>query len=240
MTVMVGGRNRDGIQPRLFQPEGLRQLGRGYETRGSNPAKVGARASRLFSLAHRAGMRGGHDRRLFPEKDRCYAVSVVVSRAPVHGSPRTGPVNIATITVGELGHRWPGSLRVVNHYQVDIDSPGSLAVLLADLRGLWDCTVVLVEESEGGAALDATSHARADVAETLMVAAADGAISIYEADGSQEYKDFEGQIVRAQVRRELDGGLVLEAGPRDDAYLLGLGVLLRSAGIGMSSVSQFA
>lgn len=237
---MVGERNRDGIQPRLFQPEGLRQLGRGYETRGSTPARVGARTSRLFSLTHRARMRGGHDRRLFPEQDRCYAVSVVINGAPVHGSLRTGPLNIATITVGELSHRWPGSLRVVNHYQVDIDGPEGLAFLLADLRGLWNCTVALVEENEGDSALDTTSHARSDLAEILMIAATDGAISIYEADGSQEYKDFEGQVVRAQVRRDLDGGLVLEAGARDDAYLLGLGVLLRFVGIGMPSVSRVA
>ena len=243
---MAAERERQGIQPSLFQPEAFNAKTRCSEVVHNSASSVplSGRTRRLFSLTHRANLCGSHERRLSSEAGKRYAASIVVSRPAGPGGLGliSRATSVATVSIGELPRLERGALLLVNHYKVSIGGPDAIVSLIADLSHTWRCKVTLAEDGDAaaGLGLNAVPEARASLAETLMVAAADGAVQVYVRDGSQEHRDFDGQVVRAQLRRDSTGRLVVETGSRDDAYVLGLGVLLQAAGFGAPAVRRAA
>ncbi len=205
------------LQPVLFRPEALTLPVRREDERcGQRPlSQEGGRAGRLFSLAQRSNMRGVHERRSVPFPGKRYAASIVVSHAGGLGGAAT-----ATVTIGELPGDG-GELLVVDHERVGVDGQLALAGLIASVERTWGCDPTLSLEGKGPAA-------HGGLAEMLRNAAANGRIHVYQPDGSREWRDFEAQVVGARARLS-EGGLVLDNGPRDDAYVVGLGLLLQAA-----------
>ena len=205
------------LQPVLFRPEALTLPARCEDERcGQRPlSQEGGRAGRLFSLAQRSNMRGVHERRSAPVPGKRYAASIVVSRAGGLGSAA-----MATVTIGELSGDG-GALLVVDHERVGVDGQLALAGLVASVERTWGCDPTLSLEGKGPAA-------HGGLAEMLRNAAANGGVRVYQPDGSRERRDFEAQVVGARARLG-EGGFVLDNGPRDDAYVVGLGLLLQAA-----------
>lgn len=211
-------KREDGsLQPTLFRPEALTfPARRTDEPRGPRPlSQESGRARRLFSLAQRSNMRGVHERQSAPSPGKRYAASIVVSCPAGHGIAST-----ATVTIGEFAAD-AGAVLVVHHERIDVDGQLALAGLIASVERTWGCDPGLSLEGKG-------PEARGGLAETLRTAAASGSVRVYQPDGSQEWRDFDAQVVGARVRLGT-GGFNLDNGPRDDAYVVGLGLLLRAA-----------
>ena len=228
----------ESLQPALFRPEALTLPARHTdEPRGPRPLPQdsltqpahtrhsresghplpstgeASRPSRLFSLTQRSNMRGVHERLSAPAPGKRYAASIVVSRPGSPGGPTT-----ATITIGELpGHGGP--LLVVDHARTVVDGRNSLAGLVAAVERTWGC--LAITDVDG-------PESRHGLAEVLRTAAANGGVRVYQPDGSREQREFDAQIVGARARLGA-GGFALDNGPRDDAYVVGLGLLLRAA-----------
>ena len=205
----------ESLQPALFGAEALSLPARHMdEPRGPRPLpeEVG-RSGRLFSLSQRRNMQGDHERRSAPEPGRRYAASIVVSRPSSPGGAAT-----ATVTIGELSIDG-GPLLVVNHARAVIDERNTLAGVVAAVERTWGCLAAPVTDGP---------EARYGLAEALRTAAANGGVHVYRQDHSQERHDFEAQVVGARARSG-DGRFILDHGPQDDAYVVGLGLLLRAA-----------
>lgn len=205
----------ESLQPALFGAEVLSLPARHVdEPRGPRPlSEEGGRTSRLFSLNQRRNMQGGHERQSAPEPGRRYAASIVVGRPSAPGGAPT-----ATVTIGELPIDG-GPLLVVNHARSEIEGPHGLAALVASVERTWGCDAVPFTDGP---------EARSGLAETLRNAADGGSVQVYRQDHSQERHNFEAQVVGARARTG-DGRFTLDHGPKDDAYVVGLGLLLRAA-----------
>lgn len=205
----------ESLQPALFGAEVLSlPAQRMDEPRGPRPLpEEGERTGRLFSLSQRRSMQGDHERQPAPEPGRRYAASIVVSRPSAPGGATT-----ATVTIGELPIDG-GPLLVVDHARTPVDGRNSLAGLVAAVERTWGCLSAPVTDGP---------EARYGLAEALRTAAANGGVHVYRQDHSQERHDFEAQVVGARARTG-DGRFTLDHGPQDDAYVVSLGLLLRTA-----------
>ena len=227
----------ESLQPALFRPEALTLPARHTDDpRGPRPLPQdsltqpaptrhsresgsplpstgeASRPTRLFSLTQRSNMRGVHERQSAPAPGKRYAASIVVSRS---GSP--GGATTATVTIGELpGHGGP--LLVVHHERDAVNGRLALTGLIASVERTWGCHAVVSDGPE----------AQEGLAEALRTAAGNGGVHVYQPDGSREQRDFDAQVVGARARLGT-GGFALDNGPRDDAYVVGLGLLLRAA-----------
>ena len=205
----------ESLQPALFGADVLSLPARYVdEPRGPRPLlEEGGRSGRLFSLSQRRNMQGDHERQSAPEPGRRYAASIVVSRPSAPGGVPT-----ATVTIGELPIDG-GPLLIVNHARTPVDGRNSLAGLVAAVERTWGCLAAPVTDGP---------EARYGLAEALSTAAANGGVHVYRQDHSQERHDFEAQIVGARARTG-GGRFTLDHGSQDDAYVVGLGLLLRAA-----------
>ena len=205
----------ESLQPALFGAEVLSLPARHIdEPRGPRPLpEEGGRSGRLFSLSQRRNLQGDHERQSAPEPGRRYAASIVVSRP---SAPGGAPA--ATVTIGELSIDG-GPLLVVDHARTSVDGRNSLAGLVAAVERTWGCLAAPVTDGP---------EARYGLAESLRTAAANGGVQVYRQDRSQERHDFEAQVVGARARTG-HGRFTLDHGPQDDAYVVGLGLLLRAA-----------
>lgn len=205
----------ESLQPALFGADVLSLPAQQIdEPRGPRPlSEGGGRTGRLFSLSQRRNMQGDHERQSTPEPGKRYAASIVVSRPSAPGGTPT-----ATVTIGDLPIDG-GPLLVVDHTRTPVDGRNSLAGLVAAVERTWGCLAVPVTDGP---------EARSGLAETLRAAADGGSVLVYRQDHSQERHDFEAQVVGARARLG-DGRFTLDRGPQDDAYVVGLGLLLRAA-----------
>ena len=205
----------DSLQPALFGADVLSLPARHVdEPRDPRPLpEEGGRSGRLFSLTQRRSMQGDHERQSAPDPGKRYAASIVVSRPAGSGGAPT-----ATVTIGELPIDG-GPLLVVDHARDTVDGRNSLAGIVAAVERTWGCLAAPVIDGP---------EARYGLAEALRTAAANGGVHVYRQDHSQERHDFEAQIVGARARTG-GGRFTLDHGPQDDAYVLGLGLLLRAA-----------
>ncbi len=205
----------ESLQPALFGAEVLSLPARHVdEPRGPRPLpEEGGRSGRLFSLSQRRNMQGDHERQSAPEPGRRYAASIVVSRPSAPGGAAT-----ATVTIGELPIDG-GPVLVVDHAHAVVDGRNTLAGVVASVERTWGCLAAPVTDGP---------EARYGLAEALRTAAANGGVQVYRQDHSQERHDFEAQVVGARARTG-GGRFTLDNGPQGDAYVVGLGLLLRAA-----------
>ncbi|MDE2835933.1 MAG: hypothetical protein OXL97_00275 [Chloroflexota bacterium] len=200
-----------------------------YELR---PVSQGAAA---FSRGRLRGLFGGGGPRRLAVAGRLIA-SVVVTRLAEGGTPATAVVTVASCT--------GGGLRVLDHKWIKApDVPPLVAAIERFLERTWPCESLLVRmrcQDEGQMRLllqhslrpggvrwvPDTGRQRERESTSILAALLTGKLSLYDMDGSPEYRALRREMEWAVLRLGEGRGFTVVVEGQDEGFLEGLSMLI--------------
>lgn len=183
------------------------------------------RLGRLFSIKQRANLKGLQPRKPHPKPNCHYLASIIAQD------------NSALATISEVSK---GNCLIVHHLNLDnAPSASDLLDVIELLVNQWKCRIIgidadghinafhldLLSKTYEGRAIFVNASDPA-IGDNLIEVISKGNVTMYAADGSEDYEQFWAQIVKAQAG--FANGYVdyfIDRGTGNDSHLKGLALL---------------